>query len=283
MTDSPPLTPGQAAYHAHARAFLHPDQLQDHLLTEAWEALSPDDQQRWEAAGQAALGHLQCRPLLEGPGARAPAREVRAHLARAEQAWAPFVTGPDGQLDRDKVFAELADYSVLLDNTTQVYLHVTNRAASNPFIQADVIKALADGVTSDVASDEVADALVKLARSLDEKDHAGVLELIDRAATEYGVQDLPQRLERQNAAAGQDRQTCASGNLQPGDWVRVTGPCKTIRGTALVPIEEEVGLIVDTYAEAEGADFLVCVRGLADLYECRAPQLTRITRAEALA
>lgn len=73
------------------------------------------------------------------------------------------------------------------------------------------------------------------------------------------------------------------GPLQPGDWVRVTGTCKTIRGTALVPIEDEVGLIVDKYAEAGGPDFLVCVRGLADLYECRAPQLTRITRTEALA
>lgn len=210
MTEFPPLTSGQAAYHAHARAFLHPDQLQDHLLTEAWDALSPDDQQRWEAAGQAALSHLECRPLLEGPGARAPAKEVRAHLARAEQAWAAFVTGPDGQLDRGKVFAELADYSVVLDNTTQVYLHVTNRAASNPFIQADVIKALADGVTSDVASDEVADVLANLARSLDEKDHGEVLELIYRAATDYGVQDLPQRVEGQNAAAGQYLQACAA-------------------------------------------------------------------------
>lgn len=73
------------------------------------------------------------------------------------------------------------------------------------------------------------------------------------------------------------------GDLQPGDWVRVTGKCKTVRGTDREDIEDEVGLIVDTYEEEGGPDFLVCIRGLADLYECRTPQLTRITRAEALA
>jgi len=72
------------------------------------------------------------------------------------------------------------------------------------------------------------------------------------------------------------------GDLQPGDWVRVKGECETVRSTDRELIDDETGLIVDTYEEAEGPDFLVCVRGLADLYECRADQLTRITRAEAL-
>lgn len=210
MTKTPLLTPGQAAYVAHARAFLHPDQLGDALLTEAWDALNPDDRQRWEAAGRDTLGTLLFRPVLGGHDRHAPAEEVAAHLAEAEREWAEIITGPDGQLDRQKVIAELADYSVILSGAGEVFLHITDGMVSNPFTKADVVKDLADGIRSAAATEEVAEALVNLARSLDENDHAEVLELLYRAATESGVEDLPQRVEGQNAAAGQFLQACAA-------------------------------------------------------------------------
>ena len=46
-------------------------------------------------------------------------------------------------------------------------------------------------------------------------------------------------------------------------------------------MEGEVGIILDTYDDADGPDFLVACRATVDLYECRTEQLTRITREEA--
>ncbi|BDP42891.1 hypothetical protein DAETH_28600 [Deinococcus aetherius] len=73
------------------------------------------------------------------------------------------------------------------------------------------------------------------------------------------------------------------GNLQVGDWVYVTGECEQRSTTDVDELNEELGVIVDDYAEAYAPDFLVFCPGEGRAYECTTAHLTRITRAEALA
>lgn len=84
---------------------------------------------------------------------------------------------------------------------------------------------------------------------------------------------------------GQPRRslTRVGGDLQVGDWVRVDGDCETLRTPDVEHIHGEVGIIVDTIAGGVKGDFVVYVPCLLDAYECDISQLTRITRAEALA
>lgn len=72
------------------------------------------------------------------------------------------------------------------------------------------------------------------------------------------------------------------GDIQVGDWVRVSGTVEPFWSCEKEELDAEAGVIVDEIAEGEG-DFLVYVLTEADVYECCTDQLTRITRAEALA
>ncbi|WP_034355344.1 hypothetical protein [Deinococcus phoenicis] len=72
------------------------------------------------------------------------------------------------------------------------------------------------------------------------------------------------------------------GDLQPGDWVRVTGRCEQGSTTDVDELLDALGLIVDDFSEEGAPDFLVFVLGEQRTYECSVHQLIRITRVEAL-
>lgn len=83
--------------------------------------------------------------------------------------------------------------------------------------------------------------------------------------------------------------TRLGGELQVGDWVRVQGTCMNGNGVGYTALEGALGLIVDDYPAVDGEpgqdspDFLVFVQGEGLAFVCLADQLTRISRAEALA
>ena len=56
-----------------------------------------------------------------------------------EEFWLRLVTDEDGALSKEKVLAELHDYSVLLDIVPKVYDEVTGGHASNPFTVPEVV------------------------------------------------------------------------------------------------------------------------------------------------
>lgn len=74
--------------------------------------------------------------------------------------------------------------------------------------------------------------------------------------------------------------TRCGGDLQVGDFVRVTGRCEQAHTSDIDELDAETGIIVDDFEAAEHADFLVYVHGECRVYECRARHLTRIRRGE---
>ncbi|RJF74991.1 hypothetical protein D3875_03055 [Deinococcus cavernae] len=72
------------------------------------------------------------------------------------------------------------------------------------------------------------------------------------------------------------------GNLQLGDWVKVQGRIEPTTTCDWTDVANAIGIIVDVYEDSD-VDFVVAIPELNDLYECRTKDLTRITRAEALA
>ena len=61
-----------------------------------------------------------------------------------ETFWKQLVEDADGNINMDKLKAELYDFSTLIANTSKVYCHVTGGSASHPLTDPDVIIALAD-------------------------------------------------------------------------------------------------------------------------------------------
>ncbi|MVN88746.1 hypothetical protein GO986_18570 [Deinococcus sp. HMF7620] len=83
--------------------------------------------------------------------------------------------------------------------------------------------------------------------------------------------------------------TRVGGDMQIGDWVLVQGNCLQSNCVDYSVLDNQLGLIVDDYPEMEGdasqsgPDFLVFVQGEGQAYSCLTSQLTRVSRAEALA
>lgn len=76
------------------------------------------------------------------------------------------------------------------------------------------------------------------------------------------------------------------GDLQLGDWARVEGECRSAQtGNTSVDLDGDVVLLVDTCTDEFGDEiFLVFRREMPSINAIAVPaQLTRITRAEALA
>lgn len=76
------------------------------------------------------------------------------------------------------------------------------------------------------------------------------------------------------------------GDLQLGDWARVEGECLSAQtGNTSVDLDGDVVLLVDTCTDEFGDEiFLVFRREMPSINAIAVPtQLTRITRAEALA
>lgn len=64
---------------------------------------------------------------------------VGDHARFGEEFWLRLVTDEDGALSKEKVLAELHDYSVLLDIVPKVYDEVTEGHASKPFTVPEVV------------------------------------------------------------------------------------------------------------------------------------------------
>ena len=52
--------------------------------------------------------------------------------------WVPILQG-NGELDLDKVKAELYDYKIVMEEVSKVYDHITNGRISKPNTQSDVV------------------------------------------------------------------------------------------------------------------------------------------------
>lgn len=70
--------------------------------------------------------------------------------------------------------------------------------------------------------------------------------------------------------------------LDVGDFVRVTGTVEPTWTSAEEELDDQAGLIVGITHD-DWADFLVYVFDEQEVYECFESQVTRITKAEALA
>lgn len=79
-------------------------------------------------------------PGTEHTTGRAVAEKKRGERREFdEEFWLRLVTDEDGALSKEKVLAELHDYSVLLDIVPKVYDEVTGGRASNPFTVPEVV------------------------------------------------------------------------------------------------------------------------------------------------
>lgn len=85
-------------------------------------------------------------PGTEHTTGRAVAEKKRGERREFdEEFWLRLVTDEDGALSKEKVLAELHDYSVLLDIVPKVYDEVTGGHASNPFTVPEVVCWLVEG------------------------------------------------------------------------------------------------------------------------------------------
>ena len=85
-------------------------------------------------------------PGTEHTTGRAVAEKKRGERREFdEEFWLRLVTDEDGALSKEKVLAELHDYSVLLDIVPKVYDEVTGGHASNPFTVPEVVCRLVEG------------------------------------------------------------------------------------------------------------------------------------------
>ena len=99
-------------------------------------------------------------PGTEHTTGRAVAEKKRGERREFdEEFWLRLVTDEDGALSKEKVLAELHDYSVLLDIVPKVYDEVTGGHASNPFTVPEVVCRLVEGRIERRAEEALARAL----------------------------------------------------------------------------------------------------------------------------
>ncbi len=58
--------------------------------------------------------------------------------------WKHIVENLDGSLNKDQIMRELSDFSMIIDNCTKIYSHVTGGNVSKPNTDVEVVINLAD-------------------------------------------------------------------------------------------------------------------------------------------
>lgn len=108
--------------------------------------------------------------------AAAPVEPVSMDHGRAatdedvERTWKTFWAGtmaPNGVVDLEAVKRELFDYACLLDAVPKVYMHVTGGKVSKPTTLPDVVIAMADDRTTELAEERVAEVVAERDRGVD--------------------------------------------------------------------------------------------------------------------
>ena len=53
--------------------------------------------------------------------------------------WKEIVENPDGSLNKEQIMKELADFSVLIKNLSEIYCYMTGNMVSKPMVNSSVI------------------------------------------------------------------------------------------------------------------------------------------------
>jgi len=79
-----------------------------------------------------------------------------------EKFWKPIIENPDGTINMEQLKKELSDFSMVMENVTNVYCHITGSTLSKCTYHAHVVTNMADEYYQKQQDEQVSETLKDL-------------------------------------------------------------------------------------------------------------------------